>query len=186
MKQKNTRSNGNKFARSTQRRAVQVAGKQYPFVKGAIQMTLADAESLSLADFPEGSLVEFDQYGNFVNAKAIQKITKQSAEVVLFIYPTPSHPILLKDKLFFKLAKGLVVWREKNTKDISFLSEPQSENEFALAVIVPSKGGTVGEVVSAARRLLSETLVELESLESEIEGRLRDMWNRGIISATRE
>jgi hypothetical protein len=105
---KNKRSNGNKFSGSSQRKAVLVAGKQYPFERGAIQMTLADAESFSLADFPQGSIVEFRDTEDLIHVRAIQKITGKSAEVVLIYRAAANHPVCVSDKVFREVAKGLI------------------------------------------------------------------------------
>ena len=184
MKMKKGRTCGKQFSGSSQRSAISVAGKQYPFLKGAIQMSLADAESLSLEDFPEGSIVEFEHTEDFIHVRAIQKITAQGAEVVLMYRAAGNHPVYASDRIFSEVAKGLITWRQRNKKDIIFCGE--CPDGPAVAAIVPVKGGTVREAVAAAKKVMSETMSEMDDIENQLMLKLKDMWDRDILPARTE
>jgi len=154
-----------------------IAGKRYPVVRGAVKMDRDDSECIKLSDFPNRALVEFPDEGAGINVQALQKITKNGAEVVLLIRSSEDNPILLNQDIYFSLVQDLVEHRSKTKKDISFLTR----SRCLVAVIVYAKGITVRDVIEAALLIFQETLIELESIEDGIATKFKKLMKKGLI-----
>ncbi|MCX6133024.1 MAG: hypothetical protein NTU47_04330 [Ignavibacteriales bacterium] len=167
--------------KSSEKGKVAVAGKEYPIVRGAIKMDRRDAESISLSDFPPGSIVEFPDKGAGFHVQAIQKITKTGAEVVILTRTSPDDPMLLDRSVHFGLAANLIRQREEKQKDIQLLVDHCCEHSSLVAAVIPCKGHTVGAVVAAGEKIFSDTLSGLESIEKGVVRRIQYLEERGIL-----
>jgi hypothetical protein len=162
-------------------RKVIIGGKEFPVVRGGIQMDLDDATAISLADVPSGYLIEFSDNGAWIFVRAVQNISRKGAEVVLLLRSSSDYPILLDRTMFIGMAASLILQRQRTRKDIHYLTEHVSDNGSLVAATVPCQGRTVGEVVEAGMRIFSETLAGLESIEGGILRTILYMQKKGML-----
>ena len=176
-------ANGGKSMNSKSREPgkVYVDGKEYPVVDGVMHLKLADSAAMNLADIEEGAIIEFEDTGEMVYAQAIQKITAKGAELVVLLRTTLWYPIFLNRKVFFHVAKGLIIQRQKHQKDIEFLIQHHGQEGSLVAATIPCKGRTVGEIVNNGKRVFSDTVRGLEAIENYVLNAIEDLRKKGKI-----